>query len=171
MLFRNLVCTIFGSGVIACFISPAAATELPREGTCHTNSTIEGKVDHAQSSSVGGNAIESWSQTNTTTLNCGGAKWPSIKVRCFGFNEVIGAFRTPTGYCLDTDGDGDEVLWKLVPSKGGANPLVSGGSSEVLMASGKYEGMSGKSTFSCGYYGSSAEWTGSCDGEMTFKFP
>jgi hypothetical protein len=48
---------------------------------------------------------------------------------------------------------------------------MSNDSAEVLMAGGKYKGMSGKLTSRCGYSGSEVEWTGLCDGEMTFKFP
>jgi hypothetical protein len=39
------------------------------------------------------------------------------------------------------------------------------------MASGKYKGMPGKSTYMCDYGGSPDLWSGPCDGEMTFKFP
>jgi len=56
-------------------------------------------------------------------------------------------------------------------AKGGRNSAMSNDSAEVLMAGGKYKGMSGKSTARCGYSGSEVEWTGLCDGEMTFKFP
>ena len=39
----------------------------------------------------------------------------------FGIDELIGAFRYSTGYCLDTDEDGDKILWKYGPRKNGKN--------------------------------------------------
>jgi hypothetical protein len=171
MPFRNFLLSILSFGALALSESPAASTELPKEGTCHVNSKLEGKLDVDKSNAVGSNAITSWDETVDVSIDCGQTQWPAIKERCFGFDELNGALRVSNGYCLDTDADGDRVLWKLVPSKRGRNSATSNDSAEVLMAGGKYNGMSGKSTSRCGYSGSEVKWTGLCDGEMTFKFP
>jgi hypothetical protein len=172
MLFRDFLLSVLSFGAVDWSVLPATSTELPKEGTCHVSSKLEGKLELDKSSSVGPNTLESWGETHTTTIDCGQTQWPAIKERrCFGYDELIDVLRFTTGYCLDTDVDGDRVLWKLVPSKRGKNSAMSSGSTEVLMASGKYKGMSGKSTSRCGYSGSEVEWTGLCDGEMTFKFP
>ena len=172
MLFRNFLLSAISFGAVPCSVLPATSTEFPKEGTCHVSSKLEGKLDLDKSSSVGSNSIESWGETHTTTIDCGKTQWPAIRERrCYGYDELIGVLRFTTGYCLDTDADGDRVLWKLVPTKRGKNSAMSSGSTEVLMAGGKYKGMSGKSTYRCGYSGSEVEWTGLCDGEMTFKFP
>jgi hypothetical protein len=84
----------------------------------------------------------------------------------FGFDELSGKSRIITGYCVDTDQDGDKVVWKLVGSK-----VPDGGSGEVIMAGGKYTGMSGKSTSDCTHGGSLSSYVGHCDVERTFKFP
>ena len=171
MLFRNLLLSVFVFGAVASVL-PAISTELPKEGTCHVDSKLEGKLDLDKSSSVGSDGIESWDETHTTTINCGHIRWPAIKERhCFGLDEVSGALRLASGYCLDIDEDGDKVLWKIAPNKRGKNSAMSSDSAEVLLANGKYKGMSAKSTYRCGYGGSYAKWSGLCDGEMTFKFP
>jgi hypothetical protein len=172
MLFRDLLLSVLSFSAVALPVLPATSAELPKQGACKVSSKLEGKLDLDKSSSVGSNGIESWGETATITVDCGQTQWPAIKEeRCFGLDELIGVLRFSTGYCLDTDADGDRVLWKLVPSKRGKNSAMSSDSSEVLMASGKYQGMSGKSTYRCGYSGSEVEWSGLCDGEMTFKFP
>jgi hypothetical protein len=118
MLFRNLLLSVFGCGVVAWSVLPATSTELPKEGTCHVDSKLEGKLDLDKSSSVGSDGIESWDETHTTTIDCGHTQWPAIKERrCFGLDEVSGSLRFATGYCLDIDEDGDKVLWKIAPSK------------------------------------------------------
>jgi hypothetical protein len=113
----------------------------------------------------------SWDDTRTVSFDCGPTQWPQIKQRCFGFTELNHDFMSSNGYCLDTDEDGDKVLWKLVPNKWTGHGSNISGSDEVLMASGKYKGMSGKSTYNCSYTGSSTHWSGQCDAEMTFKLP
>jgi hypothetical protein len=171
MLFRNFVLSALSFVAVAWSVFPATSTELPKEGACKFNSKLSGKLDTDKSSAVGSDAIESWGETITITMDCGQTQWPAIKQQCFGFDELIGALRFSSGYCLDTDSDGDRILWKLVPGKRGRNSAMSNDSAEVLMAGGKYKGMSGKSTSRCGYSGSEVEWTGLCDGGMTFKFP
>jgi hypothetical protein len=172
MISRDSLLSILILGAVAWSVFPATSTELPKEGACHVSSKLDGKLELDKSNAVGSNAIESWGETHTTTVDCGQTQWPAIKERrCYGFDELIGSLRFSSGYCLDTDPDGDRILWKLVPSKRGRNSAMSNDSAEVLMAGGKYKGMSGKLTSRCGYSGSEVEWTGLCDGEMTFKFP
>ena len=171
MLFRNFIVPILSLGAVAWSVFPATSTELPKEGACKFNSKLAGKLDTDKSNAVGSDAIESWGETLTVTMDCGQTQWPAMKQQCFGFDELIGSLRSSFGYCLDTDSDGDRILWKLIPGKRGRNSAMSNGSAEVLMAGGKYKGMSGKSTSRCGYSGSEVAWTGLCDGEMTFKFP
>lgn len=171
MSLRNLLLSILSFGAVALSVSLATSTELPKEGACHVNSKLEGKLDVDKSNAVGSNAITSWDETIDVSIDCGQTQWPAIKERCFGFDELVGARRVSNGYCLDTDADGDRVLWKIVPGERGRNSPMSNNSAEVLMAGGKYSGMSGKATSRCGYSGSEVKWTGLCDGEMTFKIP
>jgi hypothetical protein len=95
-----------------------------------------------------------------------------MKEQCFGFDELIDGFAFTNGYCLTTDEDGDKLLWKFGPFKNRQNSLnLSGALAEVLMSSGKYKGISAKSTSDCFYRGSPIQWSGGCYTEMTFKFP
>ena len=77
MLFRNLLLSVFIFGAVASVL-PAISTELPKEGTCHVDSKLEGKLNLDKSSSVGSDGIESWDETHTTTVNCGQTRWPVI---------------------------------------------------------------------------------------------
>lgn len=172
MLFRSLLLSLANFCIVSSFGLPATSTELPQEGTCHVDVQFKGKLDVDKSNSVGPDGIEVWGETHITTFNCGQTKWPATKEeRCFGFDELIGAYRYSTAYCLATDEDGDKILWKFVPNKSTKWSDTIRGSRDVLMASGKYKGMSGKLTYTCYYGGYPAEWNGLCDGEMTFKFP
>jgi hypothetical protein len=171
MLFRNFLLSVFSFGAGACLLLPATSAGLPKEGTCHNKIRIEAKESSDMLGAAPAIGIATWIHTNTITFDCGQTQWPAMKERCFGIDELTGGSRLSTAYCIDTDHDGDKVVWKLVPSKTSAYSQETSGSFEVLMASGKYTGMSGKLTFECGFSGSNAVYFGKCDGAMTFKFP
>jgi hypothetical protein len=172
MLIRNSLLSVFGIGVATYLVLPATSAELPKEGTCHLKVEVEGKKDFDRSSSVGPNGITGWDETHTLTGDCGQTQWPSMNEHCFGFDKLIGDFAFTNGYCLGTDEDGDKLLWKFGPLKyKQISSVITGALSEVLLSSGKYKGISAKSTSDCSYSGSLTQWSGHCDVDMTFKFP
>jgi hypothetical protein len=117
MSTRNFRLSVFSFGAVACLVFTATSAELPKAGTCHVKSKLEGKADVDKSSSVGLDGIAPWDETQTMIFDCGQTQWPPMKQHCFGFNELIGDFGSTTGYCLATDEDGGKVLWKFIPNK------------------------------------------------------
>lgn len=171
MLLRCFLLPVFGVSAVFCSVLPASTAELPKEGACHLKVKLEAKQTLDQLSAVG-DGILSWDENEEATkVDCGPTQWPPMREHCFGFGELDGKFAVSTGYCIDTDQDGDKIVWKLPPSKYPQYSTTSSYSSDVLMSSGKYKGMSGKSTWACVYSGSFTTAVGVCDVEMTFKFP
>jgi hypothetical protein len=171
MMLRCLLLPAFGLVAAVYSVLPGSAAGLPKEGTCRLKVKLEAKQTLEQLSAAR-DGILSWDENeDTTKIDCGQTQWPPMKEHCFGFGELDGQFAVSTGYCIDTDQDGDKIVWKLPPSKYLQNSTTSSYSSEVLMASGKYKGISGKSHWTCAYSGSFTAAVGVCDVEMTFKFP
>jgi hypothetical protein len=171
MRLKRFLFPVFSFGGIVFLLSPATPTELPREGTCHLKIKVRAKQTLDQLSSAR-DGILSWDENDEATkVDCGQTQWPPMKEHCFGSGELDGQFAVSTGYCIDVDQDGDKIVWKLPPSKYPQYTATLNYSSDVLMASGKYKGMSGKSNWACVYTGSFTASLGECDVEMTFKLP
>lgn len=154
MVFRTILAFIFALGAAACLAPPASAMQLPKEGTCKFKVTVDGK-------SATEDKFSSWSEIQTVIDNCN--HWPPMKRHCVGFEDSGFDY----GYCLGKDSDGDSIVWNILPhSVNTSNDVVP---SEVQIASGKYKGMTGKSTERCSFSGSETEYTGTCDVEMSYK--
>src|SRR5277367_5053739 len=78
MLFRIFVLSALSFGAVAWSVFPITSTELPKEGACKFNSKLAGKLDTDKSNAVGSDAIASWGETVTITMDCGLTQWPSI---------------------------------------------------------------------------------------------
>ena len=59
-------------------------------------------------------------------------------------------------------------MWKLLPHSVDTVDKIP---DQVLMASGKYQGMTGKAVSLCTFGGSPTVYTGICEVEMTYKIP
>jgi hypothetical protein len=130
--------------------------EFPKEGTCKFKVTVAGKSTMEE-------IFSSWSEIQTVTDTCN--HWPKMTRHCVGFEDAGSSY----GYCLGKDADGDSIVWNILPhSVNTSDDMVP---SEVQMASGKYKGMTGKSSDRCSFSGSDTEYTGTCDVEMSYKIP
>jgi hypothetical protein len=171
MLLRRCLFPACIFGAVMSFLLPATSTELPKEGTCHLKIKVTATQTLDQLSSAR-DGILTWNETDEATkVDCGQIQWPPVKEHCFGLGELDGQFAISDGYCIDTDQDGDKIVWKIPPNKYPQYTTTLDYSSDVLMASGKYKGMSGKSKWACVYSGTFTTSLGDCDVEMTFKFP
>jgi hypothetical protein len=170
MLFRTILLSTLALGAAAWLAAPATAAELPKEGTCKFKVTTEGKQVFSIIDRVRLDGVASWDENQKIIENCD--RWPSMTRHCFGLNELTKGSPVAYGYCVGTDPDGDAIVWKLLP-----HPVDSADRNldvipdEVLMASGKYAGMTGKATSRCSFSGSPTDYTGTCDVEMTYKIP
>ena len=154
MMFRTILASTFALGAAACLALPAGAVDFPRQGTCKFKVTVEGKSTMEDS-------FSSWTELQTVTDNCN--HWPQMKRHCVGFEDA----KVDYGYCLGKDSDGDSIVWDILPhSVDTSNDLIQ---SEVKMGSGKYKGITGKSSDKCSFSGSDTEYTGTCDVELIYK--
>lgn len=168
MISRRLIL----SGAIVC-LSPAIATELPKEGTCRYAMKVDGKQTVDELNVAKNDGIAYWDETETPgDKDCGQTQWPPMKPsHCYGFSELNGKLAFSTGYCVEADEDGDKIIWKMDPTKDNQYASALNGTSQILMGGGKYTGISGKSKWHCTYGGSFTKYAGRCDIEETLKFP
>ena len=168
MMTRNLIL----SSAIVC-LSPALATELPKEATCRFKTNVEGTqtVDELNAADVDG--VARWDETQTPgDKDCGQTKLPPMKPsHCYGLSESNRAFIISTGYCIEADQDGDKIIWKIDPTKIDQYYTVASGTSQILMGGGKYAGISGQSKWQCTYGASALKYNALCHIEQTLKFP
>lgn len=171
MLLRSLIPLACNLAAATCLVTSATSTTMPKDLTCHIKLKTEGKqtVDQLSTHRDG---IVSWHENEEfTSVDCGQTKWPPTKERCFGFAESDGTSAVTTGYCVDTDSDGDKIVWKIPAIKAPLYALTLSGYNEVLMGSGKYKDMSGKTTYECVYGGTFELYTATCSMERILKFP
>ncbi len=165
---RNLIL----ASAIVC-LSPAFATESPKEVTCRFKTNVEGTqtVDELSAADVYG--IARWDETQTPgDRDCGQIKLPPMKpFHCYGLSESNRAFTLSTGYCVEADQDGDKIIWKIDPTKNDQYFTVASGTSQILMGGGKYAGISGTSKWQCTYGASAIKYTALCHIEQTLTFP
>lgn len=153
-------------GATVCSATTAIPTELPKEGTCKFKVLVEGKqvittIDYAKL-----DGVAAWDETQEITENCPG--WPPMTRHCFGLNEIRKGQEFAYGLCVAKDANGEGIVWKLLPHSVESVDKIP---DEVLMASGKYRGMTGTSVSQCTFGGNPTEYTGTCDVEMTYKIP
>ena len=165
---RRLICNL---ALATCLAFSAKAAEFPKDVTCHIKESTQGKqtVDPVGDRKVG---IVSWSEIEDfTSVDCGETKWPPTQERCFGFAESDGQNAVTTGYCVDTDSDGDKIVWKIPAITASLYASALSGHNEVLMGSGKYKNLSGKTTYECAYSGTFEAYGATCNLVRTFHFP
>jgi hypothetical protein len=168
MMIRHLVF----SGAIF-YLSPAFATDLPREITCRFETKVTGaqNVDELTSSSVDG--IARWDETQTPgEKDCGQSPWPPMKPsHCYGISESDRNAVISNGYCVEEDQDGDKIIWKMDPNKNDQFYSATRGTSQILMGGGKYSGITGTSKWQCTYGASALKYIALCHIEQMLKFP
>jgi hypothetical protein len=75
---------------------------------------------------------------------------PDHKMHCLGVMQgTSDAVVEQHGYCMETDTDGDQVLWKVTPAGHPLNSPISLATHEALVGTGKYAGISGTLNSTC----------------------
>lgn len=169
MLFRTVLLSALGLGAVAFAVFPARSAEMPKEGACHVKSTKEGKQTLNMIDKYERYGIGTFDEIGPTVSDCGQGQSQPAKERCFGISEITNSDVSTVAYCISTDQDGDTVVWK---SSSEGSELYGGygkGTSEVLMGSGKYEGMTGTSTWFCSYHGNPDKYTSDCESKNNYK--
>ena len=164
MLLRTILASCLALSAATRLAGPASALELPKEGACKFKVSVEGKqvvttIDYARL-----DGVASWDENQKIIENCDG--WPTMTRHCFGLNEFNKGSEFAYGFCIAKDADGDAIIWKLLPHSVESIDRIP---DQVLMASGKYRGMTGKGISQCTFSGSPTDYTGTCDVEMTYK--
>ena len=113
MPFRTILLPAVGFGAAACWVFLVASSELPKEGTWHSKSTMSAKHTLNRIGEKGA-LIVVGEGTGTVIADWGQGERPPMKEHCFelsaqkDWNTVVQLM-----YCIDTDQDGDQLVWKL----------------------------------------------------------
>jgi len=91
--------------------------------------------------------------------------------RCFGAGETtVSTFKTPNGYCVATDHDGDRIVFRIMME----SPLPVHDfqwSGVSITSTGKFAGIVASYKSSCVMGGMPSKYSMECDGEGTYKLP
>jgi hypothetical protein len=81
---------------------------------------------------------------------------PERKVHCYGVSQSTSDKIMEThAFCIETDPDGDQVLWRLSTAPHSAMAAIVKNVNEAVMGTGKYAGISGTFDSTC-----QMSWTG-----------
>ena len=85
------------------------------------------------------------------TSGTGSGEGPDHKLHCLAILQgAVGAISGESGYCVETDPDGDQVLWKMTPAPHSMNATKDlQGVWETLLGTGKYSGVSITTKVTC----------------------
>ena len=72
-----------------------------------------------------------------------------VKSQCLGVGRDINGEWEVHSYCVDTDVDGDQILWKLTDGPRRFTETVVTRTEEALTGTGKYSGRSATQTLNC----------------------
>lgn len=116
------------------------AAEGPKQTAVGTKYALSGKVVQADGIGKNGETFALIYEENGTASGIG----PDHKLHCLGVVQgAAGMIAEQHGYCIETDLDGDQVLWKVTPA---AHPLGLTAAlqavHEALAGTGKYAGIS-----------------------------
>jgi len=169
------VVTMTGLAVImvGALVTAATAGDLPREGTWHGTAAGEGKWTMNMIGTDGNTGLIVFDQTSTVE-----GDGPKATEHCFGVLELAKRIINPHGYCIAVDADGDQIVSKDANEDRPGFQDQAPRHSDIVMGTGKYAGITGKSAATC-VFGGSFPSTGSsptsyqyrCKVETTYKLP
>ncbi len=90
--------------------------------------------------------------------------------RCVGDFTVVKGMAESHDVCIDTDADGDVIVWKMTPEARSMAVPTMKGTGEAVWGTGKYAGVTGASTFTCESSGNPSGYTNECESQVTYKF-
>lgn len=173
MVLRVILSSVLGLAATLAMASPAAAGDMPKEGTCHFTSTLKGSatVNMVGTLQDGGNGLEIYDETGAVVIDCGQGQSPPSTQRCFGTGEMRKGFWRRTGYCVTTDQDREAVAWKLIFEEQDKYTYQVNGTQDALIGGGKYEGMTATGKLSCatGMRSGPTDFAESCEGDFSYK--
>jgi len=147
-----------------CLSVPASAADLPKSGTytAHYGWTFSGQVQE-----LGANRVVYVGVVPGVIFNDAGKGFlHKARVDCTLLNDVNQGRANANGSCVVTDADGDKVFveWKCT----GAMPACPG-DERFTGGTGKYNGISGSSTFQGNFIGNTGAGWSDWNGE--YKLP
>ncbi|MGC2199023.1 MAG: hypothetical protein WA633_02580 [Stellaceae bacterium] len=154
-------------GIVA---SAAIPAELPKEGAFDAKVILTGRP--LQSNSVGKKAGEAefgaWSGDGPESVSI---PFPSIRVHVLTLYQYMNGMIESHGYVIDTDSDGDQIVWKSASEPRPPNVPTEPGTNQAIFGTGKYAGISGTNKYICEHSQSASGDTVSCRGQITYKLP
>jgi hypothetical protein len=137
---KALLLSATGVAVAAAVVGIAAvAVEAPKPMSVWTKFALAGKVMKADGIGKNGETFAAiYDEIGTSSGNGPDHKW-----HCLGVQQgAAGAIAEQHGYCIETDPDGDQVLWKITPPPHPLGPVTVQTVHEAIAGTGKYAGIS-----------------------------
>ncbi|HTR14239.1 MAG TPA: hypothetical protein VMI72_13555 [Roseiarcus sp.] len=162
-----LSAAVGAAGVI--IASAAIPAELPREGAFDAAVILKGRP--LQSNAVG--------KTSEAEFGAweGGGPWsvtgpfPPIREHVLALYQIMNGMIESHSYNIDTDSDGDQIVWKGGPEPRLRSVPTEHGTLQAIYGTGKYAGISGTNKYICEHTQSASGETVSCRGQITYKLP
>ena len=115
------------------------AAEAPKPMPVGTKYVLAGKVVQADGIGKNGETFALIYEENGTASGNG----PDHKMHCLGVLQgAAGMVAEQHGYCIETDLDGDQVLWKITVAPHPLGPVSLQAVHEAIAGTGKYAGIS-----------------------------
>ena len=124
--------------------------------------TVSGKVVQADNVGKHGEGFIASYESNGTASG----KGPDHKMHCFGIMQgSMGTIAEEPEYCVETDPDGDQVLWKITTAPHSVSAKTDIQNVwEALLGTGKYTGISMRAKSTCQVSSTALMgWAGKCD--------
>jgi hypothetical protein len=122
------------------------AAETAKEGTYSGKISFAGKI--TKKVPLGENDR---SFTQAFEMEGTSSSDPPVKSRCLGVAQVIDGVLEEHGDCVDTDKDGDQILWKTTEEPRHYYTPIIAITEEAVAGTGKFSGRSATQTLNCGY--------------------
>ena len=132
----KLLVSAAAAAVAAALVGMAVvAAEAPKPMGVGAKFVLAGKVVQADGIGKNGETFALIYEENGTTSGNG----PDHKMHCLGVLQgAAGRVAEQHGYCIETDLDGDQVLWKVTPAAHPLGPVSLQTVHEAIAGTGKY---------------------------------
>jgi hypothetical protein len=165
---RALVLAAVAAAATMLIAGSTLPAETAKEGTYSGKLRFVGKV--TQQINIGENGRDFISASEEDGKS---SSDPPVKFHCLSVDEDVNGVFEKQGFCVDTDNDGDQVLWKFTEDPHHSMMAVITRTEEEIVGTGKFEGRSATQTLRCAYAEPPGEVTYAwdCDVHGKYKLP
>lgn len=177
MKAHNSTKALVAAAAAALIASTAISAEGPQEGDFTVKTVTSGKeMAHiAAGNPMGKDGMASVARVapfqEVGAVSYQGALSLAGELRCIGMQQEVKGLAIAQAYCVDTDADGDQILWKVTAKPRPVNDPNMRLASEMLFGTGKYARMMATAAFTCQLAPSAGGFARTCEGPGTYQRP